>query len=321
MKPALREFMAGLIDYAGLFPPAGLGMTAAVDEYARHLGDDRAWILGRFIVPASRLAELDQVLEESGITESWRYSLLVGDRANAAANLDILSDQGRQFRKFAASRTGLPGIETLECPLSAEVCGSGEELDKYLKKLLAGLVAADLGVPVVYLELPPDSDDELVIAALARAADQGDGANGQIPVPVAKLRCGGVSPEAFPTPERVATVLACCAEASVPLKCTAGLHHPLRHQAENPAVMMHGFVNIFGAGMLAHAAGLNRQQLSDCVAETDRDAFDFSAKGFSWRDHRISSEKITYFRRTFLHGFGSCSFAEPIADLRSWGLT
>ena len=52
-----RAFLNGLVDYAGLFPPAGLGMKEAVAEYARHRREPEAWMLGRFVVPAARFAE------------------------------------------------------------------------------------------------------------------------------------------------------------------------------------------------------------------------------------------------------------------------
>ncbi len=83
---------------------------------------------------------------------------------------------------------------------------------------------------------------------------------------------------------------------------------------------MHGFVNVFGAGLLVHSGCLTQQELRDCVDETDREAFQFHEDGFAWRDHQVPLLQMASLRRSFLHGFGSCSFAEPIADLRAWGL-
>ena len=53
-----RALLAGLVDYAGLFPPAALDMEAAVAEYARRRRAPEAWMLGRFVAPAARLVEL-----------------------------------------------------------------------------------------------------------------------------------------------------------------------------------------------------------------------------------------------------------------------
>ena len=53
-----------VVDYAGLFPPAGLDMRAAVGNYARYAAGPWAWALGRFIVPVSRLEELERAHKE-----------------------------------------------------------------------------------------------------------------------------------------------------------------------------------------------------------------------------------------------------------------
>ena len=58
MRPE-RALLSGMVDYAGLFPPAQLPLEKAVREYAVHLGGAEAWVLGRFIIPAQRLEELE----------------------------------------------------------------------------------------------------------------------------------------------------------------------------------------------------------------------------------------------------------------------
>ena len=61
MRPE-RALLSGMVDYAGLFPPAQLPLEKAVREYAVHLGGAEAWMLGRFIIPAQRLEELEPYL-------------------------------------------------------------------------------------------------------------------------------------------------------------------------------------------------------------------------------------------------------------------
>lgn len=55
---SLRILLESLIDYAGLFPPAALSMEKAVENYARYRRGPFAWALGRFVVPAARVAEV-----------------------------------------------------------------------------------------------------------------------------------------------------------------------------------------------------------------------------------------------------------------------
>ena len=53
-----RALLARLIDHAALFPPASMTVADALEEDARLRASDHAWIVGRFVVPASRVAEL-----------------------------------------------------------------------------------------------------------------------------------------------------------------------------------------------------------------------------------------------------------------------
>ena len=59
MKESLRTFMHGLIDYAGLFPPANLPLNEAIEDYIKHLKGENSWMLGRFIIQVARLDDLD----------------------------------------------------------------------------------------------------------------------------------------------------------------------------------------------------------------------------------------------------------------------
>ena len=57
MNASLRALLSGVVDYAGLFPPAGLPLDQAIRNYARYRQGSDAWMLGRFVIPAARLAE------------------------------------------------------------------------------------------------------------------------------------------------------------------------------------------------------------------------------------------------------------------------
>src|SRR5687767_13479617 len=64
MQPSLRALLTGLIDYAGLFPPAKLAMEEAARNYFRFRGGPDGWMLGRFLCPAARLQEFSPLLRE-----------------------------------------------------------------------------------------------------------------------------------------------------------------------------------------------------------------------------------------------------------------
>ena len=83
---------------------------------------------------------------------------------------------------------------------------------------------------------------------------------------------------------------------------------------------MHGFLNVFIAGVLAHSAQLEQEQLVCILEDEDRESFTFDESELRWKDLPASTEQVAAVRRDHVISFGSCSFDEPRADLRSLGL-
>jgi hypothetical protein len=138
----------------------------------------------------------------------------------------------------------------------------------------------------------------------------------------AKLRTGGVRPEAIPTVGDVAAFIRACAERRLAFKATAGLHHPVRaphpltYEADAPRAVMHGFLNVFLAAALAWHGD---SDIEPVLAETDPAAFRFDDRAH-WRDRSLDAGQVRDARRHFAHSFGSCSFDEPVRDLEALGL-
>jgi hypothetical protein len=153
-----------------------------------------------------------------------------------------------------------------------------------------------------------------VIALHNRSADSGE----VLPAGF-KLRCGGLTAETFPSPAQVALALVESRNEALLLKCTAGLHHPLRHDSPEVGTKMHGFVNLFGAGILAAVHVLDQGAIQTILEEEDPAAFTFAEDVFAWRDLAASTADIEALRRTWLVGYGSCSFDEPREELHALG--
>ena len=295
---AAGALLRDLIDYAGLFPPASLGMVAAVANYDAYLRSEWNWILGRFIVPVARLGEFNEAfaglptIAPSASARIWRLSVLLGP--------DPIADVAR-IREFNA-RSASSSFDRRAVVESVEVqVGNGDEIAR-----LSRIIPAEL---TSYFEVP------LSGCAGCIAAVAGYGRR-------AKIRTGGETADKFPAPESVIEFMRLCAAANVPFKATAGLHHALRsvhrftYQSDSPSGMMHGFVNVFLAAAFLRAgmeAGLALQLLQEQSAR----AFQFDLDGVAWREHRLSRSEIAAARQSFAVSFGSCSFTEPIDDLRA----
>ncbi len=307
--------MAGLVDYAGLFPPAALDMETAVEEFAGHLGESEAWMLGRFIVPVGRLPELAEAAQIHGAAlGQWAVSVLLGHRKEAKQSLTLLPVHCQAFGEFEKKLQGRARLEVLEIPWPEDLLLA--DYPEFFRRYQAGLADfTDSSVQVFY-EIPAQLSLESEQAFFRTLAN---GSGLEKPAGV-KLRCGGVTAQAFPSVDRVARVIAGCRDFQLPLKFTAGLHHPVRHQAQEPLVMMHGFLNVFGASLLAHELGWDAAQLARVIGDTDHRSFAFEADVFRWRDHTVGTAVVKELHHRFLGGFGSCSFAEPRDDLQDLGL-
>src|ERR1017187_7310199 len=51
MPDSLRALLVNLIDYAGLYPPAGLALPAVLENYETYLASPESWMLNRLVLP------------------------------------------------------------------------------------------------------------------------------------------------------------------------------------------------------------------------------------------------------------------------------
>jgi hypothetical protein len=137
--------------------------------------------------------------------------------------------------------------------------------------------------------------------AVRRVADAG----GRV-----KLRCGGAI---VPSVEQVGLVISACRDAGCVFKATAGLHHPVRRRSE------HGFLNLLAAVVLARGDA-PASAMEAFLGEEDPAAFTVEPGGLAVHGRRASGAQITAAREELFAGFGSCSWREPVEDLRELGV-
>lgn len=289
---SMRAFFSGIIDYAGLFPPAAQDMSAAVREYAKHLSGSDSDLLGRFVVPVTRLDEFSEVFQPlvRNDGEKWKISAIATDHPQ------VTQEAVDRFNTTHASVQ----CDSVEMPvasyddISQAVSAFGDDIS-------------------LYLEVSPHSDPIPLLREIAETSAS------------AKLRTGGVVESAIPTPEQVLRFMQVCVEEGVPFKATAGLHHairglyPLTYNDDSPTAMMFGYLNIFLAAAFA-AAGSSESAVLGIIEETNSTAFRIDDRGVWWRDHVVVPEQLAIVREAVALSFGSCSFAEPVGEARALNL-
>ncbi len=315
MLPSVRAFFSGIIDYAGLFPPARLPLDQAMRNYARYRNDPESWMLGRFVCSAGQLPTLlayGHKLFPDG--ESFTLSVVV---SVAEGEDNEMVEERKQARRalqdFCKQFSGRVGI----C-IEARLGGNGDLTQFVFAGDLVDVASPGPSWPLIttYYEHPLQNDWRNDVRRIIAALENIDPLRHR----GYKLRCGGMHASNIPSIEQVAYIIGECRDASVPLKFTAGLHHPKRHYDAGVQTHMHGFLNVFGAGVLAHARKLSEGQIRDIVADEDPGSFAFTEDGFRWKDQFASVAEITAARQHAVISFGSCSFDEPREELQKMGL-
>jgi hypothetical protein len=277
---AIETLLSGLIDYAGLYPPASLDIRAAVDNYRKYRRGKHAFALGRFIVDINKL---DDLRVAAGDLRDLSLSIIVPQPALMDPVAKLIDE-------------GLP-IAAIE--IRAATPGNVEAIARSIPPSVE-----------TYVEIPIDGMEPDLLRAISDAGAR------------VKLRMGGVVPEAFPSSAVVARSLASLAQAHVPFKATAGLHHLIRsrhrltYAQDSPSGTMHGFINLICAAALLHF-GAEVAEAGRVLEEQNPEAWSLAPQALAWRSHAWSGDQLSETRKQFFLSFGSCSFEEPIRDLEA----
>ena len=163
----------------------------------------------------------------------------------------------------------------------------------------AARVEGGLAETQVYVELPQTTPTPDWLAAADAVAEA---------EPHLKFRTGGLEAHLFPDAATVAAWIDAALDRETPYKCTAGLHHAVRHRDHDTGFEHHGFLNVLLATRRAFDGGTVAE-----VAEVldDHYANDLVALA--------RTSDLAGARRWFT-SYGSCSVTEPLEDLLGLGL-
>lgn len=317
--PGLRTLLQEILDYAGLFPPADLSLDRALKNYAKYRDEPEAWMLSRFVLPVRRLPDLTPYRGLFKDETPYSFSVLGTGGDDLDTFLEAFTRDLDVIETFDEAHKGQAQVAAMEVRLPDSLVGSPQsQIGSFLTAVNRELVAAGTAKLDLFLEVPMNEDAVRGLPEVCAAiADH----NSQQAVPPRtkmglKMRCGGAEPADVPSVEHAAALIAACRDASIPFKATAGLHHPIRHYDDGLDTEMHGFINIFGAAVLASEHQLSRPNVQEILREETADNFRFLQDDFAWRDLKVSLDGVRHARENLALSFGSCSFEEPIDHLR-----
>lgn len=300
---AVRVLLDSIVDYAGLFPPASVSMATAVRNFAHYRASESGWMLGRFVCPASALEQFSRDAE----MYLPRDAGAIGWQLSVTGSGDIVQDMA-----------AIAAFNERHRVCFDESCAT---VDAYEVKVnnIEDVQRVHEQVPVTmctYIEVPLSSDPTPIVEAVAAIGRR------------AKMRTGGITPDAFPRSEHVARFLIACAHTGVVAKATAGLHHPLRdayrltYEEQAPHAMMYGYINVFLATALV-GSGAPMRDVVAMLEERDASHITFDTTQCHWsggsKQYSLDRAFLAQMRDRGLVSFGSCSFTEPVSETRALG--
>ncbi|GAA4481888.1 hypothetical protein GCM10023094_30800 [Rhodococcus olei] len=277
---AISPLFVGLCDDAALFPPGNAPLEDAVPAHFAHEDGGHADLVGPFVLPADRVAELPAVLAD-------------GDRRTLRLSLTVPG--GTDAVPAALGRLGaIDGV----CLVSLEIA---VPIDQSVPDLVAALREIDSAAPGVdiYIEVPRGGRRAEILAGLSGTDHR------------AKFRTGGVVADAYPDEAELAAAIETVVSLGVPFKATAGLHHAVRNTDPDTGFEQHGFLNLMVATHQA-GAGAGVEDLAAVLADRD-------GRRLAAALRALPADAVAALRARF-RSYGTCSIADPLADLTALGL-
>jgi hypothetical protein len=293
---ALHELLTGIVDYAGLFPPAGLDLETVIRNYDRYRQSKASWMLARVIIPAAKLEQFALAFGELEPQSAWPISALVPSFDAPDGGFQKALDSIVEFN--GKNKGAVVDAVEIKCPKSEHVSAIASAMPDSIRP---------------FLEVPHQEDPTEFLQAISEAQTV-----------FAKIRTGGVTPELIPPTDQVARFIHRCAQHDVGFKATAGLHHPIRnefnltYEPDSAQGTMHGFLNVFFAAAIAFT-GADEAAIEGVLMSRSIDDFVITKSQIQFGDRVVTQAQIESFRKNKTISFGSCSFEEPVADLRELG--
>ncbi|HLW35839.1 MAG TPA: hypothetical protein VKS98_09285 [Chthoniobacterales bacterium] len=297
---SLRALLTRSIDYAGMFPPCSLELEPALKNQGEYVRSGDSWMLSAFVLPVAKFGAAGELLSHFDKQHPLRVSALGPKTENAATFQAELRNVVEAIHSLRQQHGDLVSVVQLEMFVPSDV--DAGKLNE------TAAVLSDLKIQAFW-EAPAEWAEQMIVS-LGRMKQPSFGY---------KLRTGGVTADSFPSSVQIARAILASTKHHVPIKFTAGLHHPVRQFRDEVKTEMHGFLNVLGAGVLSAEHHWDEAQTVDMLENQTAKSFEFHDTVFAWRDWEITLDRIKA-RRKFVTSFGSCSFNEPREDLRALGV-
>lgn len=330
MTESLRLLLFDLIEYAGMFPPAKLPFEQAFENYLRYRKQPENWILSRFICPTSNLENLSDSIQ-SDLVDEWpiRVSVLIASSDNPLQDPQQIIQEVQKVNHYSEINYPKMMIESIETKISEGLIDTilkdekhdllSFDLTPFSASILNAVMEQKRPLQRIFVELPYNGTS-ISITAVKQMLLEFEKLNHYLSkydlltrVGI-KIRCGGTNIiPSIPLSE----VMIECAKRNVPFKATAGLHYPFFDKVRNEK---YGFISLFIASAFAYSnPNIDIEFIQTILTEKESQNFFFHENGMTYLNQwHLTNEQISHSRKLF-QSFGSCSFEEPLDELKKIG--
>jgi hypothetical protein len=274
---AVPAAWSGIVDDAAIFPPGDAPLPDAVAAYQSRRNEWYADLVGPLVVRDTDLPDVPADVPVSVV--------LTGGAGAVAGVASFAAKKGHRLVGLEAAVRDLDDMAGNVRRITAAVDTARDE---------GNLV--DTQVYVELAQTDPTHDWLAAADAVAEAEHH------------LKFRTGGVEAHLFPTAATVSAWIDAALDRETSFKCTAGLHHAVRHRDHETGFEHLGFLNV----LLATRAAFDGGTTSEVAQVLD--------------DH-YANDLVALARQSDLEGarrwftsYGSCSVTEPLDDLVGLGL-
>jgi hypothetical protein len=280
---AIHCLLDGLIDYAGLYPPAGLDMQSAVRNYLDYRQGRYEYALGSFVVDLNRVEE---VRDAAGKSVGQMKLSVIASPATDWSSLPDLIDSGLPIELLEIRPARPVDVMTLE------------------KRVPAGVAA--------YFEVPIEGQDHDILDAIAAAGGRAKLRMGGV-VSEAFPPAGDVAKILKEFAVRKISF-----KATAGLHHPIRSRHHFTYEPDSPSGMMHGFVNLFFAAAMLYFGG-DVADAERLLSDEDITSWEINEDAIRWNALSWPTTRVREVRQKFMNSFGSCSFVDPLRDLEMLG--
>ena len=321
-KPSesFKVFTNNLFDYEGLLPTANLSLSDALNNYMRYSREDYSWMLSSFVCPAKLLPELGELIKNKYADEKEIKITVLGSGGNTEKEfVSALTDDVEMWKEFIKSNETTVITDAFDVKLPKEVVQShNTKVLSSLVFLISELITDNIpGSTMIFLEGQLDvkwkKSAKVVIEAIKTH-------NLSFSNTSYKLRVGGDESVEFLEPKQITFVIKECLKREIEMKVSGQLQNPITCIDGSTKAKELGFLNVFGAGIIAMRHNISDRGLVEILKNEDINNLTYTDENFLWKDWEINLKDINYARKYLMISCGCSNFDDNVESLKLIGL-